>query len=178
MPTRVRWFPGCLMFLLVALVGCGKPWYIEPPQMPHALTAVGVSAETFDPAQMRKQAELNARLGIARVLDIRVQEVLKDWARSRQEAPNDAKILETYFESVSRSILDMPLPNVVITKYHFDEDERRMYALGALDFERVLPQVEDVVKTQAQQQLAFPSREEVDAAFKELDAALKMSIGQ
>jgi hypothetical protein len=121
---------------------------------------------------MYKRAELDARLRVGRVLDYKVQEVLKDWARTQQEAFSDEAINESYFESISRGLMDMRLANVEIRKFYFDEEDRRMYALAVLDFDRVLPDVQELVKKQTQEHLPF-KREDVDAAFRELDEALK-----
>jgi hypothetical protein len=162
------------MFAFI-IAGCGglPGWISEPPQIPHSLTAVGVYAETYDPTEMYKGAEFDARKRIGRVLDYKVQEVLKDWARSRKEAFSDQAISESYFESISRGLMSMNLPNVEIRKFHFDEEERRMYALAVLDFDRVRPDVQKLVKKQTQEHIPLRTKEDVDAAFRELDEALK-----
>ena len=140
--------------------------------------AVRVAQETFDPSVMRQQAGHNARLGIARIIDLRVQEAVKDWARSRQDGVTGQHSLDTYFESVSRSILDMPLPNVIITEYYFDPKERRMYALAQLDLNLKLAEIKEVTKKQTQQHLSFPSQSSIDNAFQELDFALDQIGGK
>ncbi len=145
---------------------------MEPPRTSNSITAVGVSGETLDPAVMRTQAEDRARRGIARVLSYHVREVVRDWASTRREAFVDEAILETYFESISRGIMNMELQNVQITRWHFSEINNNMYALAELNFDRTLPDVQNLVKKETKKHLQFPDKVDIDAAFKELDEAL------
>lgn len=168
-----------LSLIVILLSGCGSaPKWITNPPLPPPLMAVGVAQETFDPSVMRKQAGHDARLGIARIIDLRVQEVIKDWARSRQDGAAGQHSLDTYFESVSRSILDMPLPNVIISQYYFDPKERRMYALAQLDLNLKLAEIKALTKRQTQQHLSFPSPSSIDNAFQDLDSALDQIGGK
>ena len=168
-----------LALIWILLSGCGgaPKWITNPPQPP-PLMAVGVAQETFDPSVMRQQAGHNARLEISRIIDLRVQEVVKDWARSRQDGVTGQHSLDTYFESVSHSILDMPLPNVIITEYYFDPKERRMYALAHLNLNLKLAEIKEIAKKQTQQHLSFPSQSSIDNAFQELDFALDQIGGK
>ena len=67
----------------------------------------------------------------------------------------------------------MELPGVEVKEFYHDKKEHRMYALVALDLNRTLPDVKKLVKKEAQKHRLFNAREDADAAFQELDAALE-----
>ena len=161
------------MTLAFLVAGCGggiPKWVTKPP---HSLTAGGISAETYDPAGMYKKAEEDARSRLSRVLDYKVQGVLRNWASSRKEAHMDETIAEGYFESISQGLTAMELPGVEVKEFYHDKKEHRMYALVALDLNRTLPDVKKLVKKKAQEHRLFNAKEDADAAFRELDAALE-----
>jgi len=178
------------LFCLVCVIGCagGGPkagdWINNPPPFADAIAAVGAAPYTQLVNIMRREAEQDGRVAVARVLGTRVQELIKNWAQQNQSSLHDEAAFNTYFESVSRAITNEDLTGARIDKWYYDEATKTQYALAVHKLEDAArlakAKLEDKRKQmekEEQEERLFTSREEAKRAFGELDALIEKQLG-
>ena len=176
-----------LLLAFICLMGCGAKtasWIDSPPYYDDAITAVGTAMSSPNPAIMRRQAETDGRMAVARVIGTRVQELIKNWAQQNQSSIADQTAFNEYFESVGRAITNQDLPGVRIQEWYFDEGRNAQFALAVYKRSQALQIARDKLEAsrkemekEEQQERLFINRQEADRAFKELDALLEQQLG-
>jgi len=174
------------IFCLAFFLGCAasKNWWEEPPQYDDAFVAVGAAMQSRDTRIMRQQAELDGRRGIARIIEIRIQETIKDWAEQNQSSLHDKATFNESFESVGEGITSQDLSGAWVGKWQFDEKSKTQYALVVFkksDAAKIargeMEKAHKKYEEQEQEKPIFTSREEAERAFKELDELIEEQLG-
>ena len=174
----------------VGVIGCGagKPGWAglnaKVPSYDDAIVAVGSAMHSPNAAIMRRQAETDARISIARVIGTRVQELIKNWAQQNQSSVADQTAFNEYFESVGRAITNQNLPGVRIEETFFDKDSNTLYALAIYKRGEAIQIAKDKMEAirqelevKKQEERLFKSRQEADRAFQELDNLIEKQLG-
>jgi len=172
---------------LAGLLACGSgktEWWNEPPYFQDSITAVGTAQHSPNTAIMRRQAETDARMAVARIIDTQVQELIKNWAQQNQSSIAEQSVYNEYFESVGRAITNQNLPGVWIQKYQFDKKTNAQYALGIFKRHQVVQVTKEQLEAyrqdaeaKKQEERMFKSRQEAERAFSELDALIEKQLG-
>jgi hypothetical protein len=171
----------------IGFIGCGGSkvgWIDKTPYYDDAIAGVGTAMHSPNTAIMRRQAETDARMAVARVLGTRVQELIKNWAQQNQSSIADQTAFNEYFESVGRAITNQDLPGVRIQEWYFDKETNAQYALAIYKRSQAIQIAKDQLETarkdleaKKQEERLFKSRQEADRAFKELDTLLEKQLG-
>ncbi len=177
------------IFCLVCVVGCASgpkegAWVNNPPPFADAIAAVGAAPHSPMVDIMRRQAEVDGRAAVARVLGTRVQELIKNWAEENQSSIADAPAFNTYFMSATRAISDQKLTGARIDKWYYDEKTKTQYALAVYKLadaaklaKAKLAETKKKMEKEEQEERLFTSREEAKRAFGELDALIEKQLG-
>lgn len=176
------------LFCLVCVVGCGGTkdgdWINNPPPFADAIAAVGAAPHSPMVDIMRRQAEVDGRAAVARVLGTRVQELIKNWAQQNQSSIADTVAFNTYFESATRAIMNQNLTGARIEKWYYDEKTKTQYALAVYNLadaaklaKAKLAETRKKMEKEEQEERLFTSREEAKRAFGELDALIEKEYG-
>lgn len=178
-------------FALVALVGCGSTGPKEPGSVIEKeldgapdwvlkgkgadgkqIYGVGAVGGTRNVALARSTAQGRGRTEIARSLEVTVQSMLKDYQSTTSggeyfgRAAND----EQHIEDTAKQITDITLSGTRQDD-HWISDTGTLYVLMALDVEDFKGAVDSM--GQLNEDVREAVKERADAAFEELDRALR-----
>jgi len=130
---------------------------------------VGAQSGIQNYALLRRTADNQARVEIAKVLSTNVSSLAKSYARSAGDLTSSQE--EQLVQDVSKSYSEAQLSGVQIIDHHYDIPTKTMFALGVLDIEAFTK------LTQTARELPKALREHIlknaDEAFKELDEQKK-----
>jgi hypothetical protein len=181
--------PIALSFVLCAaqLAGCGKPsprtalaaemedlppWALGKCQdslkNKDALCASGSVQGMSSVSLARSAAEGRARTELARVLQVRVKSMLKDYQSAAQGGPEQATSSEQYVEDTSKQITDLTLSGSQVEET-FVSKTGTFWALVVLDADAFKDSLQKSNELNSQVRAAIVERAE--RSFRQLDQA-------
>jgi hypothetical protein len=132
---------------------------------------VGVLAGVQNPGLARQAVDNRARGEIAKMFDLYIAAMMKDYQRSTTAGDFKASAEEQDIVSAQKTITEVTLRGVEIRDHWTDPRDGTQYALALLDFQNTLKSLEDV------RQLSARVRDHVRAnarrAFEDLDRELQ-----
>lgn len=145
-------------------------WYCDP-NIEGGVAAVGEARANpaNDKNMQRTQAMANARTGIARQLETKVQAMLTDW--SRTTGAGDAQTYEANFEDVSRQLAQQTLTNTRQLKRWVAPDGTLVLLVG-MNPDEVKAELKDNIKTSMGNKEALWQQFQSQQALEGLDAQL------
>lgn len=125
-----------------------------------------ISAKSVpDPAFAQEQADAKARTEIARIFNVFVQSLNKQYQRATSDGENAS--MESDFMTVTKQFTEMELAGVEIVDTYYDENLGIFYSLARMDLERFADFVD---KAEALGQRAKEAvQQNAAAAFDELE---------
>ncbi len=173
--------------LLLAGAGCGKPspktaleaelqglpkWALgkcqETLKNKDALCASGSVQGMSSVSLARSAAEGRARTELARVLQVRVKSMLKDYQSAAQGGPDNATSSEQYIEDTSKQITDLTLSGSQVEET-FVSETGTFWALVVLDVNAFKDSLHKANELNDAVRAAIVER--ADKSFHELDQA-------
>lgn len=148
-------------------------WYCDPESV-GGVAAIGEARVNpgNDKNLQRTQAMANARTGIARQLETKVQAMLTDWARTT--GAGDAQTYEANFEDTSRQLTQQTLTNTRQLKRWVAPDGTLVLLVG-MDASELKAGLKDNIRTSLGNQEAlwqqFQSQQALDNLDQQLDKA-------
>lgn len=132
-----------------------------------AIYGVGARSNIDNIARLQDAAKNGARLEVAKVLNVKVTGLSKDYFRS--VGTNDARQEEQLIQDVSKAYTEADLSGVQIVDMYHDVATKTMYSLAVMD----LNLFKNVTKDAAalKQEVKDYILKNADEAFKELDAS-------
>ncbi|MCS7229734.1 MAG: LPP20 family lipoprotein [Candidatus Kryptonium sp.] len=110
-------------------------WVNKIPVSDVAIYAVGASDRYFDPAETRKRAIQNARAELSRIISLRIQSLLDNWATGN-------KVFElSYSRRISRTVSSAKLTGSQIVGFWVDPKTGANYALARMYRKSLIYQV-------------------------------------
>lgn len=173
---------SCVMF-----IGCASApkeqsnlpaWVLMPPEGGIS----GVGAAQIGPAGMqtaRIEAAANARDEIARTLNVRVKNMIKNFTETT--GVGDDQTVDKVFTNVSKQVAKVDLTGSQIKKVHLDQDKNELYVLVAVQPE-VVSEVAESMKqaavTSFKNDKALWQKFQAKKGQEELDKEIEKEFGE
>jgi len=165
---------------LLLIIGCASSgrvkepdWIWKLPPRDDIIQSLGWSPPTKNPVLCRDYAANSARKELARILSVRVQNLIKTWSQEHQDYFTKDGSSINYYESVGRSITSATLVGSQIEEFWQHPKTEVMYARASISrIEAVKKLIEQANEVARRKKTLFVEGK-VDDAMKELDKALK-----
>lgn len=159
------WVPAWVM---------GKLPYSEQGGYRDVLQAVGMSAPMRNPELSRRRAISSGRAELARVLGLKVQNLIKEWTQEHTDYfDNSGDSSIVYYEEVGRQITNAELIGSQVEAIYEHPVTNITYALIGISRSEAIEQVMSHMKEIARRRKTAFVEGKVDDAMKELDDVLK-----
>ncbi|MFN3135483.1 MAG: LPP20 family lipoprotein [Candidatus Kryptonium sp.] len=153
----------------------GQPvWIYRVPVSDVAIYAVGAADRHYDPAETRKKAIQNARAELARIIGLKIQVLLDNWA----EGNNVFEL--SYSRRISRTVSQAKLTGSQIVGFWIDPKTGANYALARMYKKSLVYQIKQItanaIRQNPPEQLAKKDKsieELLDEALNQLDRELE-----
>lgn len=158
------WVPAWVM---------GELPYSEQGGYRDVLQGVGTSAPMKNPELPRKRAISSGRAELARVLGLRVQNLIKEWTQEHTDYfDNSGDSSIVYYEEVGRQITNANLIGSQVEAIYVHPKTDMTYALIGISRSEALEQVMSRMKEIARRRKTAFVEGKVDEAMDELDEVL------
>jgi hypothetical protein len=138
--------------------------------------AIGSSEKMPTISMQRTKAQSNGRDELARTIEVKVQNMLKDYASSTGVGADQTA--EAVFTTVSKQVSKQTLTGARPLEWWTNPTNQSMYVLMVLDNNaKNVSQVQQAVKTSLQNEKALWQEFKAKKAHDELDAAISKEFG-
>jgi len=165
------------LLLIVGCAGGGKvkepDWIWKLPPRDDTIQSLGWSPPTKNPVLCRDIAADSARKELARILSVKVQNLIKTWTQEHQDYFVKDGSSINYYESVGRSITSATLIGSQIEEFWQHPKTGVMYARASISRTEAVKKLIEQANEVARRKKTLFVEGKVDDAMKELDEALK-----
>lgn len=157
-------------------------WVKDPTMGEKIFGACGIADQSLaGEATQRKEAMLKGRSELANMINVKIQEVTKDWVRVAGTVTKDDnnQMAMKSFENATRSIVDQALSGSGQRDRHIDEKSGKMYLWVTVNA-KIAKEIADAAKAKAREdkdiRAHFASAIEAEKAFDKLDALIDKKV--
>jgi hypothetical protein len=136
-----------------------------------AFYGVGILAGVENPGLARQAVDNRARAEIAKIFDLYVAAMMKDYQRSTTAGDFQASAEEQDIVSAQKTITEVTLRGVEVRDHWTDPEQGTLYALAILDLNGIMKSLEDAKQLNAR--VRDYVRANARRAFNDLDRELR-----
>jgi len=132
-----------------------------------AFYGVGIASNITNISLRRSASDAQARTDLARIFSTRIEDLVKNYAKSVSAGPEGQVIEEQLVQQSTRAFTELDLSGAMIVDRYFDTAENAQYSLARLDLEMFKSQVAKLQNLS--QEIKKAIEDNAEQAFNELD---------